>query len=125
MGMGIDEFSFADALLAVLNAGRIEQLFVAVFGAQVFKLFFVRVVRFLAVLADGADEPLGKHGEKRIGERELVYAHVQQAGDGFGCVVGVERAEDKVAGEAGFNARGSSLLVTHSFDFCTRSQKTI
>ena len=37
------------------------------------------------------------------GEQIILYAHVEQAGDGAGGIVGVQRRKDQMAGERGFD----------------------
>src|SRR5205823_4709832 len=54
---------------------------------------------FLAVAADAARQPLRGDELHRGGYQERLDAHVHQAVDGRGRVVGVQRGEHEVAGE--------------------------
>src|SRR5690242_17479279 len=52
-----------------------------------------------AMRTDRADKTLGHDGFNRGGNEEWFDAHVNEAGECARSVVGVERAEDKVAGK--------------------------
>ena len=58
-----------------------------------------RGVGLLAPLAQPACEALGEDAVDRRPDQERLDAHLDEAGDGAGCVVGVQRREDQVAGE--------------------------
>ena len=64
----------------------------------------VGLVGLAAVLADAAGEALGDDEEEGGGDEEGGDAHVEEAGDGGGAVVGVEGGEDEVTGEGGADA---------------------
>ena len=68
-------------------------------------------VCFAAVGANLADQPLRQHGLERGREQKRRHAHVAQAGDRAGGVVGVQRAEDHVAGERGLHGDLGRLQV--------------
>ena len=61
------------------------------------------LVGLLALGAERADQPLRHDRLDRAGDQERLDAHVDQAGDRAGGVVGVQRAEDQVAGEGGLD----------------------
>jgi hypothetical protein len=63
-----------------------------------------------------AGQALRQDAEQGVGEVERVHAHVQQAGDGFGRAVGVQRGEHQVAGQRGFDAHADGFLVAHLAD---------
>src|ERR1035441_1499196 len=55
----------------------------------------------LAARADDADEALRQDGDERTGDQVVFHAHVGEAGDGAGGIVGMQGGEDEVAGEGG------------------------
>jgi hypothetical protein len=50
-----------------------------------------------------AHQPLGQHAQQRGTEQERLHAHVGQARDGAGGVVGVQRGQHQVAGQRGLD----------------------
>ena len=56
-------------------------------------------IRLLAVRAQHADEALGQHGFEGGGDEIRLHSHVDQAREGPGGVVGVERGEYQMPGE--------------------------
>ena len=66
--------------------------------------------------ADSSDEPLRQDSFERRGNQERFHAHVEQARDGAGGVVGVERAEDLMAGERGADGDLGGLRVADFAD---------
>src|SRR5207245_3136582 len=81
------------ALAAVEGAGAEALGEVAVGDEAV----LVGLVGLAAVLADAAGEALGDDEEEGGGDEKGGDAHVEEAGDGGGAVVGVEGGEDEVA----------------------------
>ena len=77
------------------------------------KLAFGRLEWGAALFADGADEALGQDGHQGGGDEERLHAHVNQAGDGAGGVIGVKGAQDQVAGEGGLDGDLGGLQVAH------------
>src|SRR5207253_5556013 len=88
------------ALAAVEGAGA-EALGEMAVGDEA---VLVGLVGVAAVLADAAGEALGDDEEEGGGDEEGGDAHVEEAGDGGGAVVGVEGGEDEVTGEGGADA---------------------
>ena len=60
---------------------------------------------------DHAHQALRQHGDQRRGDQIILDAHVDQARDGAGRVVGVQRGEDQVAGERGADGDIGRLAV--------------
>ena len=82
------------------DAGRLE------FGVE-------RLVRLLALRAVHADEPLGQHRDHAGGHEVGRHAHVDHPRHGAGGVVGVERAEHKMARERRLDAHLGGFGVAH------------
>src|SRR5690606_6845630 len=70
----------------------------------------------LAVFADAAQEALGADGDEGGGDVEGLNAHLSEAGDGRGGVVGVEGRDEQVAGEGGLDGDAGGLLVADLAD---------
>src|SRR6266568_688230 len=83
--------------------GRIEARF----------LEFVRRVTFgsLAVFADDANQPLGQDAVQGADKVVWLDAHVDEAADDVGHVVGVNSGEEQVAGERGLDGDLRGFLV--------------
>ena len=63
---------------------------------------------------DGTDpphEPLGHDATECGGDLVRLHAHVYQAGDGIGRIVGVQRAEDEVTGQRRLHGDLRRLLI--------------
>ena len=73
-------------------------------------------VGHLALGAQHADQPLGHHRLDRAGDQERLDAHVDQAGDRAGRVVGVQRAEHQVAREGRLDGHLGHLQVADFAD---------
>ncbi len=108
--------SAVSGLAADFATGAGEELFIAEFvggdtelGEDGFRGF----VGDFAFLADGADEALGEDAFEGGGDEEGFAAHVDEAGDSAGGVVGVECGEDEVAGKGGLDGDGGGFLVAH------------
>src|ERR1043165_7073535 len=69
-----------------------------------------------AMGADGGDQALGYDGFDRGSDQERLDAHVNQPGKGAGGVIGVERAEDEVAGQGGADGDLRRLQVADFAD---------
>ena len=75
-----------------------------------------RIVRALAVLAQRPRQALGDDAVQRAGDEEGLDAHLDQAGDRAGRVVGVQRGEDEVAGERALDGDLRRLAVADLAD---------
>ena len=69
-----------------------------------------------AVEADFADQALGDDAFDGGGDQERLEAQVEQAGDGAGGVVGVQGAEDQVAGQGRLHGDLGGFLVADFAD---------
>ena len=72
-----------------------------------------------AVLANAPHEPLGTDQLNRGCNKKRLNAHVEQSRDGAWSIIGVECAQDKVAGQRGLNGNFGSFQVanfTHKND---------
>ena len=106
-------------VVAVVAAFAVVEAFAGdVLGAklQLHQLFFGRGVFGFAVEADFADQALGDDAFDGGGHQERFEAQVQQTGDGAGGVVGVQGAEDQVAGERGLHGDFGGFLVADFAD---------
>ena len=74
------------------------------------------LVRLLALGAQHADESLGHDGLDGTGDEERLDAHVDQTRDGAGGVVGVQGAEDQVAGQGGLDGDFGDFLIADFAD---------
>src|SRR3989475_472193 len=92
-------------LVALIAAGRLVEHSAARLAdrlrseADLLQLLGRGQVRLAAILAEHAHQPLRQDPDERGGDQEGLDAHVHQAGDGPGGVVGVHGGEDQVAGE--------------------------
>src|SRR5512133_1256946 len=75
-----------------------------------------RDVGLLALLAEDTDEPLGEDAAEGRGDEEGLHAHLDEARDGAGGVVGVDRGEDEVAGQRGLDRDLGRLEVADLAD---------
>ena len=69
-----------------------------------------------AVRAEAADEALGNDELDGGGDEEGLDAHIHEARDGAGCVVGVERGENQVAGKRGADRDLGGVFVADFAD---------
>ena len=83
---------------------------------QVIVFFPGRMIPFLASRADPFAEPGREDAEHGIGEVEWVAAEIQEPDDGFDGTIGMERAEDEVAGQRRFDGYVGRFLVPHFAD---------
>jgi hypothetical protein len=58
-----------------------------------------RIIRGFAVRTDGAGEALGDDSGERSRDLERFDAHVAKSDNGAGAIVGMQRAEDEMAGQ--------------------------
>ena len=65
----------------------------------------------LAPLADAPGQPLGHDDVAGGGDQEGLHSHVQEAADGAGGVVGMERGQNQVARESGLDRDLGRLVV--------------
>ena len=63
-----------------------------------------------------ADQALGDDAFERRGDEERLEAQVEQTGDGAGGVVGVQRAEDQVAGQRRLHGDFGGFLIADFAD---------
>ena len=75
-----------------------------------------RLVGPAALGADPADQPLGQHQVQGGADQVGLDAHVDQPGDGRAGVVGVQGAEDQVAGQRRLDGGAGGLLVADLAD---------
>ena len=75
-----------------------------------------RMVRLLAVRAEHAHQALRQHRFERGGHQVGLDAHIHQAGQRAGRVVGVQRREDQVAGQRGLHGDLRGFLVANFAD---------
>ncbi len=75
-----------------------------------------RIVLLAAGGAEFSHEALGDDGAERGGEQVGFDAHVDQADDGAGGVVGVQRGEHEVAGEGGLDGDAGGFGVADFAD---------
>ena len=69
-----------------------------------------------ALRAQPACEPLRQHADRSRGRQERLDAHLGQARDRAGGVVGVQRAQHEVAGQRGFDGDLGGLVVANLTD---------
>ena len=81
--------------------------------AEFFVLFFRPDILFFAVLTDPTSQPLCQHAQHGVGETERVTAHIEQAGDGFYRTVGMQGAQDEMAGEGRFDTGVGCFFIPH------------
>ena len=74
------------------------------------------IVRRLQLRAQHARQALGDDALERGGDQERLDAHLDQAGDRRGGVVGVQRGEHQVAGERGLDRDLRGLAVADLAD---------
>ena len=99
----------------ILDAELREEI-TAVDFHQLVELLLGGMMRILAFRTERADQALGHDAEERVGEVEGIDVHVQQTRDRLRRGVGVQRGEDKVAGERGLDADGRRLVIAHFAD---------
>ena len=93
------EPALVTGLTAVFAAGAaLEARCLSRREADFFEILLRIIDRLDAIGTDGADEALGEEGFHDRGEQERLDAHVDQSRDAADGVVGVQGAEDKVAG---------------------------
>src|SRR5713101_2516361 len=73
-------------------------------------------VRLAALLAEDAHQALRQHADQRRPHQVGLDAHVDEAGDGARGVVGVDGAEDEVAGQRGLDGDLRRLAVADLAD---------
>ncbi len=101
--------AFVAGVVAVVAAGSLEE-FLALRCLQRFIPRSINIVGadfgfFAALGADAADQSLGQNRFDRGGDHERLDAHVFQPRDRARRVVGVQRAEDQVAGQRRLDRR--------------------
>ncbi len=84
--------------------------------AELVEQGFVRLVGGAAVLADGPQQPLGEHAFQGGGDEEWLGAHVNEAGDGTGRVVGVQGGKHEVSGQGRLDGNLGGLKVADLTD---------
>ena len=80
------------------------------------QLSFRRLEGGAAAFANGAHQALAHNRDEGRGNQERLDPHVDQPGDGAGGIVGVEGAQNQVAGEGGLNGNLRRLQVAHFTD---------
>src|SRR5690606_5542973 len=63
-----------------------------------------------------AHQALGEDAVDGGGEQVVLHAHVQQAGDAAGRIVGVQRGQHQVAGQRGLDGDARGFQVAHLAD---------
>src|ERR1700677_2780006 len=98
--------AFVTGMVALLAAGAVVKILVAdvVDGKpDLTQDRLARLVRRATAGADAPNEALPEHALEARGDQERLDAHIDETGNGAGCVIGVQRGEDKVTGERGLN----------------------
>ena len=71
---------------------------------------------FAAIDAQSAHQALGDHHPDGAGDQERLDAHVQQTGQAGGGIIGVQGAEDQVAGQGGLDGQVGRFAVADLAD---------
>ena len=104
----IAAFSAADPLLELVHA--------IAHPLQRFAQLTRRIIGLAALGADLSHQPLGENHVQSRADEVRLDAHVHQAGNGGRGIVGVQRAEDEMAGQRGLDCGPGGFVVADFAD---------